>query len=109
MCVLCGQLVNGVHWTEQRFDATQVGSALTETSRRRQRFLRTRLVDRVLRHYGVGVSDDWSATSYLVSNRKGSSELVRHLGELWPVAERLAGRGLDPLDEALLMELDTDA
>lgn len=105
MCVLCGQLVTDLHWTETRFDATAVGSAASETPRRRQRFRRARLVDRVLHHYALSVRDDWSSTSYLVANRKGAMELVQHLGQLWPAAERLAGRRLDPLDDGLLQDL----
>ena len=41
----------------------------------------------------------------MVSNRKGASQLVEHLGQLWPAAERLAGQPLDPLDEGLLEDL----
>lgn len=105
MCVLCGQLTTDQHWTETRFDAGATGSAAGETPRRRHRFQRTRLVDRVLRHYGLRVHDDWSATSYVVANGKGASELVQHLGLLWPAAERLSGRPLDPLDADLLRDL----
>ncbi|HZU18886.1 MAG TPA: hypothetical protein VFD01_20090 [Candidatus Dormibacteraeota bacterium] len=105
MCVLCGYLVTDLHWTEARFDQDGVGSAAHETPRRRQRLARIRIVDRVLRHYGLGVHDDWGATSYVVSNRKGASQLVEHLGQLWPAAERLAGQPLDPLDEGLLEDL----
>jgi hypothetical protein len=106
MCVLCGQLVTDLHWSESRFDVAQTVTAAAETDRRRQRFLRVRLVDRVLRHYGLRCADDWGATSYVVSNRTGGSELVQHLGELWPAAQRLAGRPVDPLDPSLLSELE---
>lgn len=108
MCVLCGQLVTDLHWSESRFDVAGTVTAAAETDRRRQRFLRVRLVDRVLRHYGLRCADDWSATSYVVSNRTGGSELVQHLGELWPAARRLGGRPLDPLDVDLLSELERD-
>jgi hypothetical protein len=109
MCVLCGQLVDEIHWTERRLDdGGGLGGGAGDTPRRRQRFRRTRLVDRVLRHYGLSVRDDWSATTYVVANRKGASELTQHLGELWPAAERLAGRRLDPLDPALLADLADD-
>jgi hypothetical protein len=105
MCVLCGQLVTDLHWSEARFDASTTGSAANETPRRRLRFARVRLVDRVLEHYGLSCRDDMSATSYVVANRKGASELVQHLGQLWPAAERLGGRPLDPLDPGLLDQL----
>jgi hypothetical protein len=106
VCVLCGQLISEVHWTERRFDAGDVGGAGGEVGRRRDRFHRSRIVRRVLDHYGLDFADEWSATSYVVSNRKGASELVRHLGEVWPAAERLGGRRPDPLDPALLERLE---
>jgi hypothetical protein len=105
MCVLCGYLVTDLHWTEARFDQDEVGSAAQGGPRRRSRIARIRIVDRILDHYGLDLHDDWGATSYVVSNRKGASQLVEHLGQLWPVAERLAGRRLDPLDEELLEDL----
>jgi hypothetical protein len=106
VCVLCGQLTAELHWSETRSDAGTIGSAAGETARRRQRFARVRLLDQVLRHYGLGCRDEWSATSYVVADRKGRSELVPNLGELWPAAEALAGRPLDPLEPGLLERLE---
>ena len=36
----------------------------------------------------------------------GRSALVENVGELWPEAERLAGRPLDPLDPGLLAAME---
>ncbi len=102
MCVLCGQLVSDLHWTERRFEPGGLGGLGGERERRRQRFQRTRLVNRVVGHFGLQFHDDWSATTYVVANRKGASELVQNLGQLWPAAERLTGLRLDPLDPQLL-------
>ena len=40
--------------------------------------------------------------SSLLQSRTGRTEIVPHLGALWPAAERLAGRPCDPLDPGLL-------
>jgi hypothetical protein len=102
MCVLCGHLVGDLHWSEVSAGEESAG----ELMRRRERFLRVRAVNRVLRHYGLTCYDDWSATRYVVTSRKGACELVANLGELWPAARRLVGRPLDPLDPALLADLE---
>ena len=54
---------------------------------------------------GLEVGDDWSATSYIVGNRKGDQRLAAGMGELWRVAEQMAAKPLDPLDESLLERL----
>ncbi len=62
------------------------------------------LVNRVLGHFGLRL-DDWSGRTYVLRDRKGRSAVVGSLGALWPQAERLAGRPLDPLDPDLLRAL----
>jgi hypothetical protein len=105
MCVLCGQLIQDVHWAERQLDPTARGGDGAETTRRQERFRRAKLLQKVLEHYGLSFHDDWSATSYVISDRKGRTELAANLAELWPAAERLAGQRLDPLDEALIHHL----
>jgi len=58
------------------------------------------VTNEVLRYYGLKVSD-WSGTKYVLRDGKGRTELVQDLGSLWPEAQRLTGRPLDPLDPAL--------
>ena len=60
---------------------------------------------RCWRRSGLEVGDDGSATSYIVGNRKGDQRLAAAMGELWRVAEQMAGKPLDPLDESLLERL----
>ena len=45
----------------------------------------------------------------LVSDRKGDTRVVRGLGELWPAAELLCGRRLDPLDPEFLRRVSEAA
>ena len=105
MCVLCGQLFTEIHWSERLLDPAQVSQGESETSRRQSRHARIRLIKGVLGHYGLDVSDDLSATNYVLDNRKGVQLVVASLAELWPAAARLTGRPLDPLDGALLENL----
>ena len=109
MCVLCWQFLSEGHWTEQVFEAEDnattgtVGSA-RERARRRDRYQRTRILNQILRHYGLRL-DDWHSRSYVLSDRKGSTVLVRDLGEIWPAAQQLARRRLDPLEPQFLAAL----
>lgn len=89
MCSLCGVLRNE-HWAD-------------EGGGRRARVIRTALLERVLGRFGLGVRE-W-AGQYVVSDGKGRSEVADDLASLWLVAERLAGRPLDPLDPDLVAGL----
>jgi hypothetical protein len=106
MCILCGEFVTQHHWTEKHADdkvrASIDAGAKDENrrNRRRERVRRAALANEVLHHYGLKVSD-WSGTRYVLRDGKGRSELVQDLGSLWPAAQKLAGRPLDPLDPAL--------
>ena len=109
MCVLCWQFVTAEHWTEQRSAAVETAAAGTvsdarEHTRRRERMQRTRLLNQILSHYGLRL-DDWQSRSFLLSDRKGSTVLVNDLGQLWPAAQQLAKRQLDPLDPQLIAAL----
>ncbi len=111
MCILCGEFVSQIHWTEKHADdrarASIDAGAKDENrrNRRRERTRRTAVTNEVLRHYGLKVQD-WSGSKYVLRDKKGRSELVHDLGSLWPAAEKLTGRPLDPLDPALQAVLD---
>jgi len=105
MCMLCGQMFSEIHWSELQLDPMRVSQGSGETSRRQERHARIRLLRKVLAQYGLEVADDWSATSYIVGNRKGDQRLAAAMGELWRVAEQMAGKRIDPLDESLLARL----
>src|ERR687889_802875 len=106
MCILCGEFVTRIHWTEKhaedRARASIVAGAKDENrrNRRRERTRRAAVTNEVLRHYGLKVTD-WSGTKYVLRDGKGRFELVQDLGSLWPAAQKLTGRPLDPLDPAL--------
>jgi len=95
------------HWTdrhvEDRARVAAPGSDPVEYQgeRRRDRGHRVALTNQILGHYGLRV-EDWGGSKYVLRDRKGRTELVQHLGALWSVAAKLAGRTLDPLDPDLL-------
>ncbi|WP_047865803.1 hypothetical protein [Rubrobacter aplysinae] len=111
MCVLCGDSITHLHWTEESRHASAVGGAQEDSrntdpqgSLRRERINRARLADTLVRFYGLKLRET-PGRDYQLSDGKGRSALVGDLGELWPEAERLAGRPVDPLDPALVASL----
>jgi hypothetical protein len=62
------------------------------------------VLNQILTHYGLRL-DDWHSRSYVLRDRKGKTAMVQDLGALWPTAQQLAGRPLDPLDPWLLARL----
>lgn len=105
MCSLCGILAGRGHWTESSANpeafAGRDGGAHSVARERQQR---TRILNVVLAHYGLSVSD-WAASRYILRSGTGRSALVENLNALWAEAEKLLGRPCDPLDPALLSGL----
>jgi hypothetical protein len=106
MCILCGDLVGEPHWTERNLQSRPTGGFAGESDRRQARFRRTRVLNRILGVYQLSVYEDLSGTQYVLGNGKGAQEVVQHVGQLWPAADKLAGRRLDPLDAGLLAKLE---
>ncbi|WP_027415560.1 hypothetical protein [Aneurinibacillus terranovensis] len=103
MCVLCGESVLNVHWTEKKRlnpDTDRIVGQF-QRSRMRERNHRIKLTNQVLKHFGLHL-EDWNGSKFLLRNNKGKTEIVHDLGSLWPAAEKLAGRALDPLDPVFL-------
>jgi hypothetical protein len=104
MCSLCGVLGGTVHWTEERRPAGAPAESGPPPTRLRERQQRVRLLNLVLKSYGLTL-DDWAGSSYILRTRTGQSALVDHLTQLWAAAERLQHRACDPLDPDLLQSL----
>ncbi len=104
MCSLCGMLAGEGHWS----DSSQSPGAFPNRGKThtpyRERQERTRIVNGVLSHYGLSVSD-WEGRAYLMRSRTGQSALPENLSALWAAAETLLKKPCDPLDDALLERL----
>ena len=105
MCGLCGILGAEEHWTEASNRPAAFGGAKGAPTRRQERLARIGLTNKVLAHYGLQISD-WQASSHLLKNKVGQTEVIDAIAAIWPVAEQLAGRVCDPLDTALLERLE---
>ena len=103
MCSLCGVLGGRGHWTERGSnpDAFRSDAPTTIAGERQSR---TRLVNKVLKHYGLSLAD-WAPSSYILRSHTGQTVLVDNLTELWAAAETLTKKELDPLDTNLLDHL----
>jgi hypothetical protein len=66
--------------------------------------LRNRVANELLAYYGLSLKEAAGGPA-LLQNRTGQTALVLHLGALWPAAERLAKRPLDPLDPDFIAAL----
>lgn len=107
MCSLCGVLGGRGHWTDTS-SHPEAFRHIEQPTRRRERQERTRLVNTVLDHYGLTLSD-WAGTSYVLRTKTGQTALVENLTELWATAEQLTRRDCDPLDERLIAGLTGEA
>jgi hypothetical protein len=105
VCAFCGMLGGQAHWSESDAAPTAFVARREAHTRQRERQRRVRLLNAVLRHYGLTVAP-WAANSYLLSTRTGRTEIVDDLAHLWTVAERLSSKRCDPLDDELLHAMD---
>ena len=104
MCSLCGILAGRGHWTESAANPEVFAARGKVHTVVRERQQRTRVLNVVLAHYGLSVSD-WAGRRYVLRSRTGRSALVENLNALWAAAEDLLGRPCDPLDPSLLSDL----
>ncbi len=102
MCGLCGSLGGDADWTH---GVTGPDAAAVPWRRRQARRARIRLANRVLRASGLTL-EEWQGSAMLLRNRTGATAIVGGLLDLWPAAERLGRRAIDPLDPALVAALD---
>lgn len=104
MCSLCGILGGRGHWTESASSPEAFSSRAERHTWARERQARTRLVNRVLAHYGLKLAD-WSGNAYVLKSRTGRTAIVNNLSEVWAEAETLSRKDCDPLDDGLLAAL----
>jgi len=101
MCALCGVLGGDGHWTDPVKREGIYVRTVTPDARRRERLLRIAEANASLKLFGLSL-EDWHGSSYILRNQTGKSEIVVTLAGLWPAAEALSGRLIDPLDPLVL-------
>lgn len=101
MCGLCGVFLTETHWAEAPVSVPGSGGR----TRRHERLHRVAVANRILKHYGLKVSD-WQGSAYLLASQTGQTSVVPSIAAVWPAAEQWRGRSLDPLDETLIQALE---
>ena len=103
MCILCGELVSSFHWSDMNLVGQKATISVNENARERKRarLKRVKLLNEILRFYGLKIAD-WQGSKFVLSDKKGQSVIVNDLGDLWDKARDLAKREIDALDNKLL-------
>jgi hypothetical protein len=99
MCALCGAFGVTEHWADGG-----EGTALSPFAERRGR---ADVANRVLGLYGLKLAA-WGSR-FTLTSRTGKMAVVDSFGTLWPLAEQIAGRPLDPLDPDIIAALEARA
>ena len=102
MCILCGELITSFHWSDINFAEEKATISVGESAgeRKKARLKRTKLLNEILRFYGLKIAD-WQGSKFVLSDKKGQSLIVNDLGDLWDKARDLAKRDIDALDSNL--------
>ena len=110
MCVLCGELIMNVHWTDQPLHdseyrrKTRIVAGEGQRTRRRMRIKRVAVANKILSYYGLKLQD-WNGSKYILSDKKGVSNVVSSLGDMWKTASDMCRKTPDPLDPDFLQAL----
>lgn len=105
MCILCGEFIEQVHWTDterQKVDTVVAGQYQRE--RKRARNLRAKICSDILAGYSIKLKE-WNNSKFIISNSTGKTRIIHDLGQVWQEAESFIGAPVDPLDPELLEAL----
>jgi len=114
MCVLCGELIMNVHWTDQPLHDTEyrrktrIVAGEGQRQRRRLRIKRVAVANKILAFYGLKLAD-WNGSKYILSDKKGVTNVVNSLGDMWQTASKMCHRTLVPLDPKFLQSLEGES
>ncbi len=103
MCGLCGVFLTETHWSDVSMSRPGSGGR----TRRHERLHRVAQANRILKQYGLKLTD-WQGSAYLLASRTGQTVIVPSVAAVWPAAERLRKQSIDPLDERLIEALEHD-
>lgn len=97
MCEVCAIFGAGEHWSDfgrvrdERFPFDDIQHYRDERRRR------IGLLNLILADVDV-VCEDWDGEALMLFDRSGRSRLAHTLNDVWPAAEYLSGKTIDPLD-----------
>ncbi|EAI5888675.1 hypothetical protein B6P46_02505 [Campylobacter coli] len=103
MCILCGEMISTLHWSELNFkeEKHELSIGEEQKERLRIRLKKVKILNEILEFYGLKLKE-WQNSKYILSNKKGRDIIVNDLGDLWIKASELEKKSFDVLDENLL-------
>lgn len=107
VCVLCGEMIMTVHWTDQPVhdmnyrSRTRIVAGERQRERMRLRLRRVAIANKILGYYGLTLKE-WNGSRYMLCDKKGTSKVIYDLGGMWKAVSDMAHKEPDPLDPAFL-------
>ncbi len=107
MCILCGELIMNVHWTDQPLhdieyrNSTRIVAGSNQRARMRSRLKRVNIANKILAYYGLNMKE-FNGSRYVLYDKKGSSQIVYDLGGVWNIVFDMCHKKPDPLDPDFL-------
>lgn len=114
MCVLCGEMIMTVHWTDQPLHDLEYRNKKTivageqQRDRMRLRLKRVAIANKILNYYGLTLKDAYGSR-YILADKKGNTTIIYDLGGMWKAASDMCHHILDPLDPTFLASLEKGA
>ncbi|MGX3044110.1 hypothetical protein [Helicobacter sp. T3_23-1056] len=113
MCILCGELTQTLHWSEEAFETktskkSEMIVGQEAGTRAKARIKRVKILQKILGFYGLRI-EDWQGSKFILRDKKGNTALVNNLADLWQSAQNLTNIRLNPLDSKLLQYLKDNA
>ncbi|MET3321509.1 hypothetical protein ABEY41_26145 [Peribacillus butanolivorans] len=105
MCVLCGEFVHQVHWTDHTSkEQEEITVGDNQRLRKRSRLHRAELCNKILQHFKLKL-EDWQGSKFVLRDAKGNTVVVDDLAAIWSNVERMLRYPIDPLNDDLLERL----
>lgn len=101
MCEVCAIFGAGEHWSDfarQRDERFPFEDILHYREERKRRI---GMINRLVAPLGL-VCEDWDGEALALTDARGRTKIAPTLGDVWPIAETLCGRAIDPLADTFL-------
>ncbi len=101
MCEVCAIFGAGEHWSDfarQRDERFPFEDILHYREERKRRIV---MINRLVVPLGL-TCEDWDGEALALTDARGRTKIAPTLGDVWPIAETLSGRSIDPLADAFL-------
>lgn len=102
MCGFCGIWGAKSHWSLKSSNP-RIFAVQSISERMRERHEQSVVLNSILRGFHLEVRD-WGGTQWIVEHVSNGTEIVDSIAALWPAAEKLARRKIDPLNASIFVK-----